>query len=937
MDTNNSNTLPSITYDSVYHLIENSLSNNTTIRTTSEQQLMTLINSNTTKLIQTLFNILTQQQQQTSTHVTQMTAVLIKNILIQNKTWFTFTINLQQEILTSLYAFIRGSSLDSEVNKHSCIILANIAYIEYKEGMNNEKILNIINNIIFPSNNEEQLKMNVCMLYTYQVFMECIANVNQIHSEIIDTLLNKALIAIIIHYERIINNNIHNITKEDQILFELVIGIYSMIIPFCNCYISKDNVNNNNDSNSNGIKEIVNIIKIYLDNKNINIFFSNTFHMNIIHKILLLLYNIFAYYYLTIPQQYIETILHIYITSITTISTYINNTIHPKLTLILNSYLELCCLISDKEFKTKTSITDYLNINIKPLTTSSLHLLEQNTKIIAIDHSTWNTSKSICYFISFLLNISIEPTPCELLLLYVTTHFNDSIELNRYISILVLSCCLESKHKEKIISILSLDINTLFIKLTEENNKVIAHSIGWLLGKVSEVIPQIFKKETLYTLIPKLINSILNLDDNVCYSIEIRINLAMVFGNVIKYYGDECTQKYNNIFSPYYKLFLNRFINESVIEENVKMNLSFYLIRIIIMAIQYSSNDFQDSIEIYLTAIVDKLESIININTNTNYNLYINIEEYLCLVINHIFHKIRRDVNIELCKRIYKLIIQSFIKHQHISESGMIIIYNIIITLYHTHNTLTQNDNILLRNLNNTPTTLLDQFNIDDSFTYILHSIHISPHINQPNSETERALLMQSALLIITKLSSYKSPLIQTYSKDIIQCIIDIMVNPNIKHNTKLISLQCLGEICFNYNNILELYIEQIVPLLFTAFDSVLHVPNHNEYSELIMILTETFSLIIIALNRNGKENLLYKHISSLITYINAFCKRDNISQVHKNKFVLLFGDVIELLGERIREYCNKEDTYRLYKLLSSNADKQYTEWLEKGIKRIFG
>jgi hypothetical protein len=103
------------------------------------------------------------------------------------------------------------------------------------------------------------------------------------------------------------------------------------------------------------------------------------------------------------------------------------------------------------------------------------------------------------------------------------------------------------------------------------------------------------------------------------------------------------------------------------------------------------------------------------------------------------------------------------------------------------------------------------------------------------------------------------------------------------------------------------------------------------------MILTETFSLIIIALNRNGKENLLYKHISSLITYINAFCKRDNISQVHKNKFVLLFGDVIELLGERIREYCNKEDTYRLYKLLSSNADKQYTEWLEKGIKRIFG
>ena len=936
METNNSNT--SITYDIVYQLIENSLSNNTTTRTTSEQHLTSLINSNKTKLIQILFNILTQQTSSSSTHITQMTAVLIKNILLHNTTWFTFTTGFQKEIILSLYALIQRSSLNTEVNKHSCIILANIAYIEYKEGMN-EKILNIMNNIIFPSNTDTQLKMNVCMLYTCQVFMEFIANVNQIPTEIIDTLLNKGLISIIINYEKIIHdNNTHNIiTKEDQILFELAVGVYSMIIPFCNCYISKDSVNNSN----NGIKEIVNIIKVYLDNKHISIFFSNIFHVNIIHKILLLLYNVFAYYYLNIPQQYIETIIHIYNTSITFISTYINtntnlnNTIQTKLTLILNSFLEICCLISDKEFKTKTSITDYLNINIKQLTTTSLHLLEQNTKIIEIDHSTWNTSKSICYFISFLLNISIEPTPSELLLLYVTTHFNDSIELNRYISILVLSCCLESKHKEKIISILSLDINTLFIKLTEENNKVISNSIGWLLGKVSEVIPEIFKKETLYTLIPKLINGILNLEDHVCYSIEIRINLAMVFGNIIKYYGDEITQKYNNIFSPYYKLFLNRFINESVVEENIKTNLSFYLIRIIIMAIQYSSNDFQDSIEIYFTAIVDKLESVIVYNNNTNCVLYFNIEEYLCLVINHIFHKIRRDVNIELCKRIYKLIMTSFTKRKCVYESGMIVVFNIIVTLFQTNNILNQSDNILLRKLNNTNT--LDQFNIEDSFTYILTCIHISPHINQPNSENERPLLMQSALLIITKLSSYKSPLIQAYCKDIIQCIIDIMVNPNIKHNTKLISLQCIGEICFNYHNVLELYIDQIVPLLFSAFDIVLHVPNHNEYSELILILTETFSLIITALNRSNKENLLYKYISTLISYINTFCKRDNISQVHKNKFVLLFGDVIELLGERIREYCNKEETYKLYKVLAYNADKQYTEWLEKGIKRIFG
>ena len=130
METNNSNT-PSITYDTVYRLIENSLSNNSITRAASEQRLTSLINSHKTKLIQILLNILTQQQT-TTTNITQMAAVVVKNILMANTTWFTFTSSFQKEIVLSLYALIHASPLETEANKHSCIILANIAYIEYK-------------------------------------------------------------------------------------------------------------------------------------------------------------------------------------------------------------------------------------------------------------------------------------------------------------------------------------------------------------------------------------------------------------------------------------------------------------------------------------------------------------------------------------------------------------------------------------------------------------------------------------------------------------------------------------------------------------------------------------------------------------------------------------------------------------------------------------
>ena len=58
------------------------------------------------------------------------------------------------------------------------------------------------------------------------------------------------------------------------------------------------------------------------------------------------------------------------------------------------------------------------------------------------------------------------------------------------------------------------------------------------------------------------------------------------------------------------------------------------------------------------------------------------MEENLCLVINQIFNKIIRKVDLILCKKVYNAIMMSFKKRNSAYESGMLCLFNIIILLH---------------------------------------------------------------------------------------------------------------------------------------------------------------------------------------------------------------------------------------------------------------
>ena len=224
-------------------------------------------------------------------------------------------------------------------------------------------------------------------------------------------------------------------------------------------------------------------------------------------------------------------------------------------------------------------------------------------------------------------------------------------------------------------------------------------------------MPSLFERDELNKIIPKFINIINNKgekDDKnkntkneivtINYSNEVRINICIVLGNLIKFYGDENTNKLNNEFNMYYKYIINDFIEASFKEENIISGLSFYLLRVIMNVIQYSSKDLQASLEFIFSNILQKFEEINTLlknNKNKIQKIYLEklykLQENLCLILNQIFNKIILKINISLCIQLYNSLINSFLNRENKAfESGMLCLLNLVILLF--------NENVLMNN-----------------------------------------------------------------------------------------------------------------------------------------------------------------------------------------------------------------------------------------------
>ena len=847
------------------HII-NSLSQDNNIRKEAEQYFIQKKNDNIELLLTDLFSIATLVD---NTQYREMAFLLIKNIIDLEDNWFKLSFSNQNSIRKSLYENIHNTT-------YPALIFAKISMKEYKKN-NPTQILYFIRNIF----NEGTNTINPDFLLVIRYFMEDLREGQNLSTDIVNPLLGSIY--------KVINEFLKNSSINTEAVIINFLSIYTCLLP----YLSKTFLNNEHKIFPLIIQMIkpltsLNIVKqcILTISETISLYESSM--VKYIHDIHTLLYNILN-------------------------STKYNDIIE----LCLNIY----CLFCDLEMKHRTEITNFLVENSKEISTLLLDILSTHCSIALIETSEWTTSQACAYILSFLIQ-SDDCSLLQLLLIFISSNFNSDNEISRYTSLIILSCCLETRHKNTLCNILLPDMKNIIEKI-KDNNPIVSYTVSWVLGKISEMVPILFDRTSFIDIIPFFIEIISQ--SSIEYSIETRINISIVFGNLIKYYGDEKTTERINPFNSYYKQFINRFLDDCVKEENIKNNLSFYLIRIIMNAVQYSSLDFQDHLEILLNAILDKYTMIIN---NTGGRPYNNLEENLCLIINQIFNKIIRNVNITLCKRVYHAITQSFKKRNSPYETGMLCLFNIVILLHNKEHCFDTSEDTL--NHINTSNCYYDgiSINLDEFFLYLTQSINIKTN---PDND----ILIQSAILTINNLSWIKSLYLQEYSKQIIEYLFAILISPDIKHTTKLLAISSIGDMCLNIPFVLEENIDKIVPLLFSAFDIILGSKDDMSNENLLITILQTFSMILLSLQEKNKERIIFFYIKQLINYITCFAER-NYSSSAKDKLILLFGDILNLLGERIREFCSKDEVYLISKKLEDNSEEDFYKWMIDSVNKIF-
>ena len=676
--------------EQIYLNLKNCLNPDNKIRKSSENFIENAKIFKLTELLNTLFLIFSSSSNNIDNNTRNIASVLYKNILSEENIWINLSSSLKNKIREDLYNLLETSNEENKI-KNACVILANILF---KECENND--IKNLKLIIKKLQNEEYKKNNKIMisyLFTIKTFFDKFEEKRLLAIDIINSL-QTIIIPLIKNYK----NENGNILEEKKL--ELALDIYILIIPFM-----KFSFNLDPDYVFKPVLDLMEKLNwesnIYMKNLLVINEAINYYHRYIINHIKIICAKLF---------EILNKIVEKNNKGNSTNGNIIINNSEQNISNIVLFYLDIICLLCDKELADKTSLTTMFQNNSSEIYLPLLVSLLDKFPEFNIENESWNISKAVCYIISFIVSISSQDEILFKLLNYFSSNFN-SISYNKKINaILILSCILDSKDAEIIQDSLQNEILNIIQKIDDED-KIYSYLISWILGKISEALPSLFERDELNKIIPKFINIINNKgekDDKnkntkneivtINYSNEVRINICIVLGNLIKFYGDENTNKLNNEFNMYYKYIINDFIEASFKEENIISGLSFYLLRVIMNVIQYSSKDLQASLEFIFSNILQKFEEINTLlknNKNKIQKIYLEklykLQENLCLILNQIFNKIILKINISLCIQLYNSLINSFLNRENKAfESGMLCLLNLVILLF--------NENVLMNN-----------------------------------------------------------------------------------------------------------------------------------------------------------------------------------------------------------------------------------------------
>ena len=496
----------------LYLKLKDCLSPDNNIRKSAENYINDQKIYQLTNLLSQLFIIINEPGNKYEIKIKELSSLLYKNILMENNNWINLPFYFKNKAREDMYDIIEKSTDENKI-KYLCIIIANIAFKECE--CNDIKMIKFIIKKIednIKSNNDKNI---ISYLYIMKTFFERFEEQKLISIDVINNL-QKVVMSIIKNFSEKNNNN--NSIEERKL--ELCLDIYSLILPFLKYsftmetdYIFKPIIDSLTKLNYDKI--------IYLKNLKVIDDTINYYHryiVNHIKKICNLFFDLFDKI-LESNSKKKENI-----NSINAVDDITEN--------IILYYLDILCLICDKEIEDKTSLTNFYVTNADLYIQKLLNILEIYPEF-KLNNESWNISKAVCYIISFIVNSSTDENILTNLLNYSSKYFNSISYEKKINSLLILSCCLESKNLKVIYDALQPEILNL-IKKINDNNSTYSYTVSWILGKISETIPSIFDRDKFYEIIPTLINIINNKSDNIQFkfSNEIRINICIVFGNL---------------------------------------------------------------------------------------------------------------------------------------------------------------------------------------------------------------------------------------------------------------------------------------------------------------------------------------------------------------------------------------------------------------------
>lgn len=667
-----------------------------------------------------------------------MALLILKNTIIKNENipkWFEINSNFDRnEIRNRILCLLASSS--EKIRRSAGNLIANLTKMEsYISGKLPLELVEILVNVANTSDNYDYIASSLETLsfiveefsmqsgqikgvkFDFSIFKEKIMNSIKfnIQKQIINPLINTNINIVIECLKCFLN--VISLNKEISVSFDPYDEVLNLIFSLVFNILSNSNLQTSNNSihQSTQIKSIAKILELH---SQILIKFTNYFYFNL-DKHMGNVVNL------------TNLILSLYEQG--ELINKINSHISEKNILLI---LEVWCEIGDKELDLsniyKNNLANIQSLKIYSKYANEIYnfCLSNLTKINEI--SEWSISKACAYILCLLIQLT-DSTYLEKLLVYSENNFFAQDEIKRYSSLIALSCCLETPHKDKISTLLKYNFKN-FIKTLADKSNLVAETSSWLLCKITEYCPYIIEKSMLCEYLPlfmKIIkeskyeidskSKIENLEEGclkseVIFSSQVRINLCTVLLNLIKFYGDKNLNKNSSALSPYYLKILDCLVYTSFnlgnfIDKNLSLSLSSF--RVMYAIIDYSSLDFQEHIENVLNTFYNILKNtnedieylkkssviefkevkilafsrVSNEDTKSNGNNFLYllkfltfIQENICVLMERIYKKIIRKVKADLSQNIYKEITKSFKLKSDVYDSGLSCISQVVIS-----------------------------------------------------------------------------------------------------------------------------------------------------------------------------------------------------------------------------------------------------------------